>query len=165
MGLLPSPSSAVACLSDVTKCSELLVEGDLRQFAFFYATYARGAFQQMSRWGAARRLHGMAEVMGQEGLLRFENLTIDEFIAGFFDWPGGLSASLVDGSWTLGHRTMSHPRGLTGCEYLASYELSAIMGFDLCNPKVVTSIRAICPVSCGCRKGMAECPAACTQVH
>merc|ERR1711879_173145 len=80
-------------------------------------------------------------------------------------WPGGLSASLVNGSWTLGHRTMSHPRGLTGCEYLASYELSAIMGFDLCNPKVVTSIRTICPVSCGCRTGMAECPAACTQVN
>ncbi|CAK0888351.1 unnamed protein product [Prorocentrum cordatum] len=35
-----------------------------------------------------------------------------------------------------------HPRGLTGCAFLASYEIAALLNLDLCNPVEGTSIKS-----------------------
>lgn len=56
-----------------------------------------------------------------------------------------------------------HPRGLTGCDFLASYEITALLNIDLCNPSVGTSIKFFCPSACQCTEAslLSECPAAC----
>jgi hypothetical protein len=56
-----------------------------------------------------------------------------------------------------------HPRGLTGCNFLASYEITALLNIDLCNPDEGTSIKFFCPSACQCTEAslLSECPAQC----
>lgn len=72
---------------------------------------------------------------------------------------GGIVDTIVSGTWELMPGS-PHPRNLTGCAYLASYELTVLLGRDLCEVGHIRSIRNVCPVTCGCGS-MAECPAAC----
>jgi len=67
--------------------------------------------------------------------------------------------TIVSGTWELTPGS-AHPRNLTGCAYLASYELTTLLERDLCEVVDIRSIRNICPETCGCGS-MAECPVAC----
>jgi len=49
---------------------------------------------------------------------------------------------------------------LSGCSFLTSYELTWFLGVDLCSSGKFTSLRMVCPVSCGCGS-MVDCPAQC----
>merc|ERR1719245_2390886 len=72
--------------------------------------------------------------------------------------------ALVNASWEL-MPGLPHPRGLTGCEFLASYEMKGLLNIDLCNLDEYTSIRFFCPKACRCAgaHSMSECPAACVM--
>jgi hypothetical protein len=154
--LVGDPHASLACLTDFSRCLELT-----GRFTRWYATYVRGILPQMySVWGGGTRLESMANTLYNTGLLQVDS--VDAYLGRF--WAGGVAVSLVDGRWTLTDSQAPHPRNLTGCRFLASYELQALLGFDLCNPTGLTSIRRVCPVSCGCIPGMAECPAACTDI-
>lgn len=56
---------------------------------------------------------------------------------------------------------LPHPRGLTGCAFLASPETIALWQVDLCQTGTFKSIRKRCSYSCGCVGGMEECPTMC----
>lgn len=67
--------------------------------------------------------------------------------------------------WSLG-LGVPHPRGLTGCEFLTSFEVTALLGLDLCDVGDYRSLRSVCATSCGCvakpNAGI-ECPTSCSH--
>lgn len=106
---------------------------------------------------------------------------------------GSMAQSFVDGNWEL-MPGVPHPRNLTGCDFLASFEVRMLLNIDLCGAEEYSSIRFMCPVSCGCSVGqlynyefvdggvqfdlieglfsvsnrmedLVSCPAACVMVH
>lgn len=72
----------------------------------------------------------------------------------------GIADTIVSGSWEIMPGS-PHPRNLSGCPYLASFELQKLLRRDLCNPTDIRSIRHICPVTCGCGS-MEDCPYVCS---
>lgn len=84
-----------------------------------------------------------------------EGLTVTEYVD--YAMAGGVATSLLDGQWKL-HPDVPHPRGLKGCQFLTSWEVSGILGMDLCSVGQFTSIRSLCPNECSCAPGMEECP-------
>lgn len=73
---------------------------------------------------------------------------------------GAFFQELYAGSWTI-FPGIPHPRSLTGCEYLASFEITFLINVDLCAGGKIASIRPWCPRACGCSQGMRECPGTC----
>lgn len=73
---------------------------------------------------------------------------------------GDMKATMLSGTWEI-MPGMPHPRGLTGCDYLSSYEVTLILGYSLCDATYFRSIRHSCPVACECRRGMDDCPITC----
>jgi hypothetical protein len=73
---------------------------------------------------------------------------------------GGIVDTVLGGTWEF-MPGVQHPRNLTGCAFLASYEFTAAMNYDLCVPGTLRSIRHICPVSCLCTRLASECPYGC----
>merc|ERR1712060_327213 len=55
-----------------------------------------------------------------------------------------------------------HPRGLTGCRFWTSWEVSGILQVNLCSADDrFRSLRTACPESCDCKSHMPECPYGC----
>ena len=73
---------------------------------------------------------------------------------------GGMVEGLLGGTWEL-MPGVPHPRNLTGCAFLASYEFAILMNTVMCIPGEQRSIRNICPVSCHCTRLATDCPFAC----
>ncbi|CAK0827702.1 unnamed protein product [Prorocentrum cordatum] len=75
---------------------------------------------------------------------------------------GAMGRALVSGIWEL-MPGLAHPRGLSGCDFLASYEVTSLLNLDACADGDHTSLRFFCPKACGCGSsfGMDECPVAC----
>ncbi|CAK0878954.1 unnamed protein product [Prorocentrum cordatum] len=75
---------------------------------------------------------------------------------------GALGRALVSGIWELSPG-LAHPRGLTGCAFLASYEVTSLLNLDLCSDGVHAPLRWFCPEACGCDPSysMSQCPVAC----
>ncbi|CAK0838547.1 unnamed protein product [Prorocentrum cordatum] len=75
---------------------------------------------------------------------------------------GAIGRALVSGIWEL-MPGLAHPRGLSGCDFLASYEVTSLLNLDACADGDHTSLRFFCPKACGCDSsfGMDECPVAC----
>merc|ERR1711920_860955 len=59
---------------------------------------------------------------------------------------------------------LPHPRGLTGGDFWTSWEVTVMLGLDLCSTDSFRSIRGVCPVSCGCKGNMKECPIECLHL-
>jgi len=58
--------------------------------------------------------------------------------------------------------SVSHPRNLTWCAFLASDEIGMLLRIDVCADGLYTSLRGICPLSCKCNVSMNDgCPASC----
>jgi hypothetical protein len=104
---------------------------------------------------------------------------------------GQMPQSILSGDWEF-LPGLPHPRGLTGCEYLTSFEVTALLNLDLCSTETYSSLKSLCPISCGCSLGsfygddgteffealglevstftqkpedMAHCPASCVVPH
>jgi len=73
---------------------------------------------------------------------------------------GGMVETVLGGTWEF-MPGVPHPRNLTGCAFLASYEFGGMMNTILCVPEEQRSIRNMCPVSCHCTRLASECPYAC----
>jgi hypothetical protein len=65
---------------------------------------------------------------------------------------GNMSQSILSGSWEM-LPGVPHPRGLTGCDFLTSFEITALLNTNLCSAETYASIKSLCPVSCGCTQG------------
>mmetsp|Transcript_121181 Transcript_121181/g.388142 ORF Transcript_121181/g.388142 Transcript_121181/m.388142 type:complete len:565 (+) Transcript_121181:198-1892(+) len=68
--------------------------------------------------------------------------------------------SMVSERWEL-YAGVPHPRNLTGCDFVTSWEFAAIFQLDLCETGAgYRSIRTYCPEACRCTPDAPECPVA-----
>lgn len=65
---------------------------------------------------------------------------------------GSMPQSILSGSWEM-LPGVPHPRGLTGCAFLTSFEITALLNTDMCSTETYASIKPLCPESCGCTLG------------
>jgi len=175
-------STSIECVNHLSEeCKNMDVP------AFWYLIYVRGLFQYLTSMTDFEKR--VREVLAQTSLDITINMdpSAEERLA---EWivSGNMAQSMVDGRWELmpGYR---HPRGRTGCEYLASFEIKALLGIDLCAPGSFMSIKFLCPQTCGCtqsaymtmgdeyeeesdlmtftydKAALTECPAACVLPH
>eukprot|EP00930_Biecheleria_cincta_P023633 TRINITY_DN17043_c0_g1_i2.p1 TRINITY_DN17043_c0_g1~~TRINITY_DN17043_c0_g1_i2.p1 ORF type:complete len:906 (+),score=118.38 TRINITY_DN17043_c0_g1_i2:108-2825(+) len=126
-------------------------------------------------------LTGIGEIMSKNTVLPFlldDVLRLEgvDFIGGNIEDTvrrGDLIQSLQDGrvierirngSWEI-LDGIPHPRGLTGCAFIASFEVQNIWRLDLCKPGPYASLRPMCPQTCGCEADMLleECPVTCSE--
>jgi hypothetical protein len=80
---------------------------------------------------------------------------------------GTVKQSFMKGEWMLGPG-LPHPRALTGCAFMTSWEISSLFGLSLCDVGTYRSLRYVCPESCGClekNNSGVECPAMCSPPH
>lgn len=88
------------------------------------------------------------------------------WLAGFVEdfkngtWRDGILA----GKWELAPG-IPHPKHLTGCKFLTSWEFQSLLGLDLCDPGNFNSLRMRCPVSCRCWAGRPGCPVSCSMAR
>eukprot|EP00930_Biecheleria_cincta_P020072 TRINITY_DN15169_c0_g1_i7.p1 TRINITY_DN15169_c0_g1~~TRINITY_DN15169_c0_g1_i7.p1 ORF type:complete len:925 (+),score=119.71 TRINITY_DN15169_c0_g1_i7:61-2835(+) len=75
---------------------------------------------------------------------------------------GTLINELQAGNWNIVGGS-AHPRGLTDCAFLTSFEIVFVWNIDVCDTKY-NSLRSICPVSCGCQTlPSVQCPPTCAK--
>jgi hypothetical protein len=173
------------CLVDKTvapDCSELPSAK-----AFWWLTFVAGLFEHLTADVAFRDI--VSDMVMQSGShLDVPSTMKPEFV----EWVsnGSMAQSLLDGTWDL-MPGVPHPRGLKGCAYLTSFEVRSLLNTDLCSAGEYSSIRFMCPVSCGCTLGkiyetqglevtdrsntifqvsnrmedLGSCPAECVMVH
>merc|ERR1711920_795145 len=69
--------------------------------------------------------------------------------------------SVLAGRWEF-YPGMPHPRGLSGCNFWTSWEVTSLLGIDFCSEASFRSLRYFCPVSCHCSpQGGDGCPDSC----
>lgn len=74
---------------------------------------------------------------------------------------GSAMDELRAGRWNLAPGIV-HPTNLTGCSFLASYQISLLWQNNVCAEDDTRSFRHFCPVACGCKHSFASgCPLAC----
>jgi len=99
-------------------------------------------------------------------LLPGPNKTESLLKAGEFYRSGRWHDALANANYMLG-LDIPHPRGLTGCAFLDSEEVQAVAGGGFCVPRtdgdLVVSLRAQCPVTCGCKEDERDCPGTCPK--
>jgi len=123
------------------------------------STYVRGLFEYLTSLSGFN--DSVTEVVEKDyaGVNPDEGMMADliEHVA-----TGAMGRALVSGIWEL-MPGLAHPRGLSGCDFLASYEVTSLLNLDACADGDHTSLRFFCPKACGCDSsfGMDECPVAC----
>jgi hypothetical protein len=172
------------CLVDKTVASDC---SELPPKAFWWLTFVAGLFEHLTADVAFPDI--VNDMVMQSGShLDVPSTMKPEFV----EWVsnGSMAQSLLDGTWDL-MPGVPHPRGLKGCAYLTSFEVRSLLNTDLCSAGEYSSIRFMCPVSCGCTLGkiyetqglevtdrsntifqvsnrmedLGSCPAECVMVH
>merc|ERR1712217_627429 len=69
-----------------------------------------------------------------------------------------------NGRWEI-FDGIPRPRGLTGCAFLTSWEVTMVLGVDVCTNDNRRSLRMYCSASCGCHPSMDECPNCRSSMH
>jgi hypothetical protein len=112
--------------------------------SFWWLTFTAGLFEHLAANIAFR------DIVEHTVPLEFPDLP-SGMRRELVEWisTGSLARSFLDGSWEL-MPGLRHPRGLTGCDYLTSFEVRKLLNTDLCSAEEYSSIRFMCPVSCGC---------------
>lgn len=175
--------SSLTCLEDFdSSCRNM----DL--IPFWWLLYVRGLFENLqSQTSFKKRVENA--IKNEFNLLQVEADMQDDLVA--YVTSGNIRKSFLNGKWEL-MPGLPHPRNLTGCEYLASMEVKALLNIDLCATGDYRSIRYLCPETCGCtnkafkpvstnqadgytevswlqfsmqRSQLSECPAACVLPH
>merc|ERR1712217_848614 len=90
---------------------------------------------------------GIMETLRDYFELSRYSFTTLEFAEAFLN--GTIRREYAKFQWTLG-LGIPHPRGLRGCDFITSYEVTALKGFSFCDVGLFRSIRFTCPRSCGC---------------
>jgi hypothetical protein len=145
-------------------CSDLPDEWFTPQLLVGAQAYLSGLFDYlMHKDGAGfkQRLGTSLPQLGQH--LQLSPNQYPDFVQAMLN--GTAENEFQEFRWTLGPG-VPHPRGLTGCAFFTSWEVTAILGVNLCDVGEFRSIRGVCATSCGCQQGNAtnpECPVACTE--
>jgi len=177
--------------STSTECVDNLLDQCLNMDvpSFWYMLYVRGLFEYLaSLTDFEDRVRNLLTHDSLDITINMGSAAKQELV----EWVvnGSMKTSMVDGNWDL-MPGYPHPRGRTGCEYLASYEIKSLLGVDLCAPESFMSIKFLCPQVCGCtqsafrsdpitnqyaevadimiftfdKAALTECPASCALPH
>jgi len=136
---------------DSVFCVEQLVDQCMHEMpipAFFYTVYVRGMIEHLFQKAEYRLNVARVVRTGFSHMLHIADSQVEAFVEWMLD--GNLTFSLTDGNWNL-MPGVPHPRRLKGCEYLASFELTYLLGFDICDESKYGSLKMFCPETCGCR--------------
>jgi hypothetical protein len=117
--------------------------------SFWYLLFVRGLNEYIQ--SSTEHKHLVRNILYGSGVELIPQLT-DTQKEDLISWVtnGSLQYSLMDGEWRI-MPGIPHPRGLGGCEYLASFEVKSLLGIDICNDEPFSSLRLLCPETCGCR--------------
>jgi len=136
-------STSLECVDNlVDECQNMDVP------SFWYLLYVKGLFEYLT--SKTDFDHRVREVLTKTTLDLTTNMGPEAELE-LVDWivNGSMAKSMVDGNWEL-MPGYAHPRGRTGCEYLSSFEIKALLGIDLCATKDFMSMKFLCPQTCGC---------------
>jgi hypothetical protein len=130
--------------------------------------YIRGLFEYLThsdREHYKRHLENVLYQLEQANYLVLSqyNVTQSAFVTAMMN--GTIRDDWSHFEWSLG-LGVPHPRGLRGCEFLTSFEVTALLGLDLCDVGDYRSLRSICATSCGCvakPNAGVECPSSCNH--
>jgi hypothetical protein len=115
--------------------------------AFWFLLYIKGLFESLN--ANQFFIHTLRDaVYNPAQLIGTEFYGNEELIQSVVN--GSLVESLLNGKWEF-MPNRSHPRGLTGCDFLTSLEFKSLLNIDLCDSSEYSSIKFLCPESCGCR--------------
>jgi hypothetical protein len=140
-GGLPTTAKSLDCVETL---SDSCV--NMKNAAFSLVLYLRGLFEHLTS-GIHFKRHVASVVENNPDLVGVSS----EHSSALVDWvsSGNMRRSLANGTWEL-MPGVAHPRNLRGCEFLASFEVKALLGIDLCRSDEYTSMKFFCPVTCGC---------------
>jgi len=139
-----SMKSSVECLVNGTVAADC---SGLPPDALWWLTFTAGLFEHLAADVAFPDIVDGAVPLVFQGIAPSMMQDLAKWISN-----GSLALSFLDGEWEL-MPGLPHPRGLTGCDYLASFEVRMLLNIDLCSVDEYSSIRFMCPVSCGCSAG------------
>jgi hypothetical protein len=144
------------------QCSENLTDNCqlLSNSAFYWVLYVNGLFEYLEHRA------GFEELLDKNIQEDALNISVDSrALLKESILNGDMKRSLLDQSWDF-MPGVEHPRNLTGCGFLTSWEFNLLLSIDLCSPDSFASIQRLCPVSCGCGPGSprSQCPTECTAL-
>jgi len=136
-------------------CEDMLIDKALsdtvwRKYVYGLKSYMHSLDQFSS--GVLANIENNYEILG---IAHGDITNVHEHIIGSGFWD-----DMARHNFSIG-RGVSHPRNLTGCEFLASYELIYILNINLCEPGKGTPLKVVCPESCGCKFNPSDCPRSC----
>jgi hypothetical protein len=137
--------SSVSCLLDLTDdCANMNLG------AFWYLLYVKGLFQhllsnQFFSSSVTNIVNHRSKIIGEAPS---QNSSLVTWVT-----SGSMAESLLSGKWEF-MPDMKHPRNLEGCAFLTSFEFKALLNVDVCNSETYSSIKFLCPVSCGCTSSL-----------
>eukprot|EP00933_Yihiella_yeosuensis_P060459 TRINITY_DN63226_c0_g1_i1.p1 TRINITY_DN63226_c0_g1~~TRINITY_DN63226_c0_g1_i1.p1 ORF type:complete len:317 (+),score=42.32 TRINITY_DN63226_c0_g1_i1:120-953(+) len=141
-------------------CQDTPVDAFVRPY---HGNYIRGIFEYLRSEPSffiqmATRLLKFGHLIGLE---QSQVLAIRHFMAASPESnETSAEEAIPAGEWEIA-TGIAHPRRLKGCAYFTSWEIRLLWDLDLCQIGKFRSLRFDCPISCGCKKGMAECPTTC----
>jgi hypothetical protein len=137
--------SSVSCFRELTdECTKM------SHSAFWFLLYVKGLFEKLH---ADKFFEDTLRdsVYNPSQLIGTEFYQSEDLVHSVLN--GSLAELLLNGRWEF-MPNHSHPRGLTGCDYLTSFEFTALLNMDLCASNEYSSLKFLCPESCGCRPTM-----------
>mmetsp|Transcript_102104 Transcript_102104/g.285066 ORF Transcript_102104/g.285066 Transcript_102104/m.285066 type:complete len:223 (+) Transcript_102104:1-669(+) len=146
-GGVVSNRDSVSCLLNLTDdCANM----NLR--AFWFLLYIKGLFQhllsnQFFSISVESIVNHVSKIIGEGPS---QNSSLVAWVT-----SGRMAESLLNGKWEF-MPDMRHPRDLKGCDFLTSYEFKALLNVDVCSSESYSSLKFLCPVSCGCASSMFE---------
>eukprot|EP00931_Biecheleriopsis_adriatica_P003816 TRINITY_DN105576_c0_g1_i1.p1 TRINITY_DN105576_c0_g1~~TRINITY_DN105576_c0_g1_i1.p1 ORF type:complete len:755 (-),score=123.04 TRINITY_DN105576_c0_g1_i1:64-2301(-) len=128
----------------------------------FTRNYVRGLFQVllMTAELSAAAVQQYRTVMATWLMPHLPNKTIYDLSESLSNTT--LQKDLMSGKWDIGPG-VPHPRHLQGCAFWTSWEVQMLLGVDVCSPGGLHSLRMVCPTSCKCWSGQADCPISCAR--
>jgi len=141
--------------SNNTNCEDILTT-DVSETV--WAKYVLGLQEYvLSRDGVRDRLHyELSEHFVFYGIKESQVDAMYEYII-----EGDFWNNLANYSFFLSPNT-SHPDGLVGCPFLASYQMLYLLNLNLCSlENDFLSLRMVCSFSCGCNDVPVACPSTC----
>jgi hypothetical protein len=137
-------STSASCAENLTdNCKNMNLE------AFSLVVYLRGLFETLLA------TPGFEDAVTQ--IVKHKSNLIrvpDENKTALISWviSGNMSQSILSGSWEM-LPGVPHPRGLKGCAFLTSFEITALLNTNLCSAETYASLKSLCPIACGCTPG------------
>eukprot|EP00928_Gymnodinium_smaydae_P032048 TRINITY_DN23324_c0_g2_i1.p1 TRINITY_DN23324_c0_g2~~TRINITY_DN23324_c0_g2_i1.p1 ORF type:complete len:1265 (-),score=241.32 TRINITY_DN23324_c0_g2_i1:304-4029(-) len=132
---------------------------DFTDISLWFTPYIDGLFSYLFRdlQSFTQVVHRNVQLLGEFGIL--PSSTVGPLIQWILS--GNIKDTILSGTWEL-MPGFPHPFAKTGCEYMTSWLIQWMFGFDACGSAGAEyrTLRYYCPDSCGCG-AMSGCPTKC----